>query len=109
MAIANRDDHLRNHGFVLTGEGWRLSPAFDMNPNPDRADHVLNIDDTDNRPSLPALLGTVHHYALDGTRADAIVDEVRAAAREWRTVARKAGIGRAEIEGMAGAFEARES
>ena len=109
VAIANRDDHLRNHGFVPTSEGWRLSPAFDMNPNPDRADHVLNIDDTDNRPGLRSLLGTVHHYALDGTRADAIIDDVRAAARGWRTVARKAGIGRAEIEGMAGAFEALES
>ncbi|WEV46392.1 type II toxin-antitoxin system HipA family toxin [Bifidobacterium sp. ESL0690] len=33
-AIGNRDDHLRNHGFLRVGNGWQLSPAFDLNPEP---------------------------------------------------------------------------
>src|SRR6185437_9070664 len=33
VAVGNRDDHLRNHGFLLTAAGWRLAPAFDLNPN----------------------------------------------------------------------------
>jgi serine/threonine-protein kinase HipA len=33
VAVGNRDDHLRNHGFVLGVAGWRLAPAFDVNPN----------------------------------------------------------------------------
>ena len=33
ILISNTDDHLRNHGFILTDEGWRLSPAFDINPS----------------------------------------------------------------------------
>ncbi len=58
VAIGNRDDHLRNHGFVLGATGWRLAPAFDVNPNIDKAEHVLNIDDADNRPSLQTVLTT---------------------------------------------------
>lgn len=26
----NNDDHLRNHGFVWDGRGWRLSPGYDI-------------------------------------------------------------------------------
>ena len=52
VAIGNRDDHLRNHGFLLGQTGWRLAPAFDVNPNVDKADHVLNIDDTDTAQAL---------------------------------------------------------
>jgi len=63
VAIGNRKDHLPNHGFVLCKTGWRLAPAFDVNPNIDKAEHVLNIDDMDNRPSLapcwPALSSMV--------------------------------------------------
>ena len=34
ICISNTDDHLRNHGFILTQGGWTLSPAYDINPNP---------------------------------------------------------------------------
>ena len=34
--ISNTDDHLRNHGFLRSRAGWRLSPAFDINPTPQR-------------------------------------------------------------------------
>ena len=64
VAIGNRDDHLRNHGFVLGKTGWRLAPAFDVNPNIDKAEHVLNIDDVDNRPNLQMVLGTAAFYGL---------------------------------------------
>jgi serine/threonine-protein kinase HipA len=62
VAIGNRDDHLRNHGFLLTPTGWRLAPAFDLNPNTERADHVLNIDESDNRPSLATVIETSEWY-----------------------------------------------
>ena len=43
--IGNTDDHLRNHGFLLTPKGWRLAPLFDVNPNPDGGDHALDLGD----------------------------------------------------------------
>lgn len=35
IMVNNTDDHLHNHGFLRSRGGWRLSPAFDINPNPD--------------------------------------------------------------------------
>lgn len=35
ILISNTDDHLRNHGFLYSGQpGCRLSPAYDLNPVP---------------------------------------------------------------------------
>jgi serine/threonine-protein kinase HipA len=104
VAVGNRDDHLRNHGFILGRAGWRLAPAFDMNPNIDRADHVLNIDDADNRPNLDTVLSTASFYGLGATRAGDIVRSVVAAVAQWEAVARGAGIARADTELMRAAF-----
>ena len=104
VAVGNRDDHLRNHGFLLGKNGWRLAPAFDVNPNIHKAEHVLNIDDTDNRPSLRLVAETAGFYGLDDVRASEILEEVLTALDGWRNEARGAGISRADIEIMAGAF-----
>ena len=104
VAIGNRDDHLRNHGFLLTPAGWRLAPAFDLNPNTDRADHVLNIDETDNRPSLVTVLATSEWYVKSKDRGAAIVAEVLRETRQWRRAARTLKIARADIELTAAAF-----
>jgi serine/threonine-protein kinase HipA len=44
----NTDDHLRNHGFILTKEGWILSPAYDLNPPIDKDSLALNTDTNHN-------------------------------------------------------------
>jgi serine/threonine-protein kinase HipA len=106
VAIGNRDDHLRNHGFILNRSGWRLAPAFDVNPNMDKAEHVLNIDDVDNRPDLNTVLETAAFYGLTDTRALEIVRDVVAVASGWRDVARRAGLAAADIDLMESAFSA---
>jgi serine/threonine-protein kinase HipA len=106
VAVGNRDDHLRNHGFLLGKDGWRLSPAFDVNPNIDKAEHVLNIDDTDNRPSLATVLTTAEFYGLTIDRGAAIVEDVISAVDGWRDQARKVGISGADVEVTAAAFSA---
>jgi serine/threonine-protein kinase HipA len=104
VAIGNRDDHLRNHGFLLTPTGWRLAPAFDLNPNTDRADHVLNIDESDNRPSLATVIETSEWYVESKDRGRAIVAEVLNETRHWRRAAQTLRIARADIELTATAF-----
>lgn len=106
VAVGNRDDHLRNHGFILAAGGWRLAPAFDVNPSIDKAEHVLNIDDADNRPSLGNVLATAPFYRLAPARAREIVSEVLAVVAGWKEGARRAGIARADIELTASAFGA---
>lgn len=106
IAVGNRDDHLRNHGFVFGKTGWRLAPAFDVNPNIDKAEHVLNIDDVDNRPSLETVLSTAAFYGLADSPARQVVEEVAAAVDGWQDAARRAGISGADIDLTAGAFSA---
>jgi serine/threonine-protein kinase HipA len=106
VAIGNRDDHLRNHGFLLGASGWRLAPAFDVNPNIDKAEHVLNIDDADNCPSLDTVLSTAAFYGLTPDRGKQIVEEVASAIDGWEDAARQAGIARGDVALTAGAFAA---
>ncbi|MFA7270180.1 MAG: type II toxin-antitoxin system HipA family toxin [Sterolibacterium sp.] len=105
VAIGNRDDHLRNHGFILGPRGWRLAPAFDVNPNIDKGEHVLNIDDADNRPSLRTVLSTALFYRLSSEHAERIVAEIADVVGGWESAARKAGISRADIELTASAIK----
>lgn len=108
IAVGHRDDHLRNHGYIMTPDGWRLAPAFDLNPIIDKADHVLAIDDHDNRPDIEVALATSDFYSLDAASARRIVDEVLGVTRTWAKEAAAAGIPRADIEVTAIAFEASE-
>jgi serine/threonine-protein kinase HipA len=104
VAIGNRDDHLRNHGFLLTPNGWRLAPAFDLNPNIDRADHVLNIDESDNRASLATVIGTSEWYVGSKDKGARIVAEVLHETQRWRRAAQALKIARADVELTAAAF-----
>jgi len=109
IAVGNRDDHLRNHGFVLGKTGWRLAPAFDVNPNIDKAEHVLNIDDVDNRPSLETVLSTAAFYGLDDVQARQIMNEVVMVVDRWQDAARRMRISGADIDLTAGAFSANKA
>jgi serine/threonine-protein kinase HipA len=100
ILIGNRDDHLRNHGFLREGNGWRLCPAFDVNPNVDRATHVLNIDETSAVPESELLMRVADYYRLDAARAASIADEVRTAVAGWEARARQLGARSREIETM---------
>ena len=102
VAVGNRDDHLRNHGFVLGKTGWCLPPAFDVNPNIDKTEHVLNIDDVDNRPSLKTVLNTAAFYGLGDGPARQVVEEVVAEVDGWQDAARRTSISGADIDLTAG-------
>ncbi len=104
VLVGNRDDHLRNHGFILTATGWRLAPAFDVNPNIDKAEHVLNLDETDNRPSLQAVVNTAEWYVPSRSHGAAIVTQMARQVSRWREQARGLGLARADIDLMASAF-----
>lgn len=109
VLISNTDDHLRNHGFLHErGESWRLSPAFDLNPNPDPGVKHLNtaIDDGDTTASTELALDVAAHFRLTAAEARAVLGEVAAAIGEWPKVAAGHGLADAEIERMEPAFVA---
>ena len=98
VLTAHRDDHLRNHGFLRSREGWRLAPAFDLNPVPTLAEHQLAIDDSNRLPDLDVVLQTAPFYRLHSTAARAIASEVQDAIAGWRDVAQALELSRTETD-----------
>ena len=105
VLTANRDDHLRNHGFLRVPKGWRLAPAFDVNPAPEKLEHSLAINDTLRSPDLDIVRETAPFYRLSTTKRDAIIEDVRRAVARWSSAARSARIAKDEVERLASAFE----
>lgn len=109
VLISNLDDHLRNHAFLYTGMmGWRLSPAYDLNPVPrDIKPRILStaIDPIDPTASIEIAMDVIDFFDLSTDEAKKIVQEVRDATTSWRREATRFKIPKAEIDRMASAFE----
>ncbi len=108
ICVSNTDDHLRNHGFILKDRGWRLSPAYDINPVETGTGLKLNISDEDNSLDLELALQVSEFFRLSEEKSIAIMDEVKTAVKSWRTIATKYGISRVEQEIKALAFSVIE-
>lgn len=104
VCVSNADDHLRNHGFILTGKGWRLSPAYDVNPMLKATGLSLNISETDNSLDLGLVHETAPQYRLTKERADIIIKQVTGVVSQWNRVAEKYQIPRGERDLMAACF-----
>jgi len=113
ILISNTDDHLRNHGFLHAGpQGWRLAPAYDLNPVPaDIKPRILTtaINHDDGTASLDLAFEVAEYFELDLKEARQIAREVGAATKKWRIEAVKLGLTKREIERMASAFEHADS
>jgi serine/threonine-protein kinase HipA len=96
VATANRDDHLRNHGFIRSPSGWRLAPAFDMNPSFSKKEHVLSLDLYNRQPDLDVVLATAGFYRLKKSRAREIIVSVCSEVGKWLPRARALGLSRLE-------------
>jgi serine/threonine-protein kinase HipA len=112
ILISNTDDHLRNHGFLyVAAAGWRLSPAYDLNPVPvDIKPRILTtaIDETDGTASLDLAFEVAPHFGVKPDKAKIIAREVGAAVARWRETAAATGLAAKEIERVATAFEHEE-
>lgn len=98
ILAGNRDDHLRNHGFIRAPEGWRLAPAFDMNPAREMREHALAIDGYLHVSDVGAAIATREAYGLSGGRAEEMVEEVLVALAPWRDDAQALGVTGAELD-----------
>lgn len=109
MAISNTDDHLRNHGFLLSEKGWLLSPAYDLNPSVDKDGLALNVDMDNNALDFSLAKSVGAYFQLSEKDMDQIISEVVVAVKDWRQIAVKLGISRAEQETMSPAFKLAEA
>ncbi len=104
ICVSNTDDHLRNHGFLLTPKGWILSPAYDMNPVIHATGLHLNITEYDNALALDLAREVAGRFRLSATEAETIIQRTLRAVSQWHEVAKQAGLNRAEIMRMEEAF-----
>ncbi|MEX1135402.1 MAG: HipA domain-containing protein [Balneolales bacterium] len=104
VCVSNTDDHLRNHGFILTSKGLILSPAYDINPNPKGYGLNLNIDEQDNRLEKDIALRVAPFFRLSKAKSTQIAKEIELVVESWRTEAEKLNISKREIEQMSPAF-----
>jgi serine/threonine-protein kinase HipA len=104
ICVSNTDDHLRNHGFLLTPSGWTLSPAFDMNPNPKGMGLKLNISAHDNSLDLSLASQVASFFRLTNDKAATIIQSTVDVVSNWKSIATKYKISREEQERMSPAF-----
>lgn len=96
IAVSNTDDHLRNHGFLLSKNGWNLSPAYDLNPIAGKHGLHLNITQTDNALDYQLAFEVRDFFRLSKTQATQIYDEVLSAVKQWKVVAKRLRLSQAE-------------
>lgn len=111
ILITNVDDHLLNHGFLhVERDQWRLAPAFDINPFPERLRELKTwiSEETGPEATIDALMSAAAYFRISGPRAGAILAEVEAAVAKWRDEGALLGMTRQELDQFADAFEHRE-
>jgi len=104
ICICNSDDHLRNHGFLLTAKGWELSPAYDLNPVINATGLTLNITGQSNALDLDLAREVAAQFRVPKEKREPIIEKVKETVSHWNEVAAKLGIPRGERERMEVAF-----
>jgi serine/threonine-protein kinase HipA len=109
LLVNNVDDHLQNHGFLYVGNTqWRLAPAFDLNPFPDkeRASKTWLSEKDGPIVDIEMLLARSDYFALTKEQANRVLAEVTNAVGGWKTLALSDSIGMKskELDDFAAAF-----
>lgn len=106
MAVTNTDDHLRNHAFIFSKNGWKLSPLYDVNPVPYGDELSLLVDDNDNSISAQLAINTADRFGISKDNAEKLAAEIMTTVRDnWERLAREYGLSRGQIEYMRPAFD----
>jgi serine/threonine-protein kinase HipA len=110
--MGNTDDHVRNHAFLRDQQGWRLSPAYDLNPNNElfeRRTHALAFLPDESKPSLALCKEMAVFFNLDKRQVEHGLKAIGSALGQWRDIAKQNGLNESEIKRKASAFEHQDS
>ncbi len=108
LLINNVDDHMKNHGFLRAESGWRLSPAFDINPFPSGRpvdSTAISLDGSGATRDVDELIGQAGFFGLTDDEAGEIVVAVEVATRDWAEIAASFGVEEPEDGAVATAFD----
>lgn len=107
MAVSNTDDHLRNHGFILTNNGWRLSPLYDVNPVPEGSELALCVNEYNPTISIDLAIETAPYYGISEQEAQKLGSEIlKTVSSNWQRLAKDCGLSPSAIAYMRPAFDA---
>ena len=113
ILVSNNDDHLKNHGLLYSGQDlWILSPAFDINPQPQRRRHLeTGISEfSGNEASIEAALEAAPFFETGRDAAAAMLSRmVSTIDAQWQTHCREAGMSGKEIAAYEPAFNHQET
>jgi serine/threonine-protein kinase HipA len=109
VCVSNTDDHLRNHGFMLTDRGWLLSPAYNINPVATGGRLALNISKDDNSQNLDLVSSIAPYFRVGEDRANEIIEEIASVVRSWPDMAKRLTIPTREISVMKSAFRVADA
>lgn len=110
LLITNVDDHVQNHGFLHVEHGqWRLAPAFDINPFPDKDPELKLWLTADSGPvdSIKDIVRTASYFWLSEADAMRVLTEVCTAILNWKAIAKSAPVGMSndDLDAFAPALE----
>ena len=108
VLVTNTDDHLKNHGFLHVDSGqWRLSPAYDINPTPDKARELKTWISEEAGPeaSIDSAFAAARYFGITESRAKKIAAAVETAVSQWRKVGADLGMTKADLDKFTPAFE----
>jgi serine/threonine-protein kinase HipA len=108
ILVSNKDDHLKNHGFLYVGSHkWRLSPMFDVNPAPDRNPHLETaiLEGGSHDRSIRMALDASEFFEISETDARQIIRNMaERISAEWREALRATGVTGSQARHYEGAF-----
>lgn len=105
VAISNTDDHLRNHGFLLGKNGWKLSPAYDINPIEKGTGLSLNVSEDDNSLDFDLCLEVIDYFRWEEKEAKSFISLTKDIVSQWKGRAKQMNISNREQAMMESAFE----
>ena len=90
----NRDDHTKNHAFILEEDGtWHSSPAFDLTFSAGSGgEHALDVAGEGRAPGLAHIEEVARQSGVHANTARTCVDEVKHAVDQWPAFASASGV-----------------
>ena len=113
ILVSNNDDHLQNHGFLYAGNNrWHLSPAFDINPQPQRRQHLkTGISElSGNEASIEAAVEASPFFDVEQDTAIGMLKQMLdVIEQDWRGLFNDAGMSEDQLLHYEGAFNHKET
>jgi serine/threonine-protein kinase HipA len=103
----NRDDHTRQHAYLMDGSGaWRVAPSYDLTyASGPGGEHYLDVEGEGRTPTRAHVLKLGRRHGLNEKNVAQIIERVRVAIADWPKFAKSAGVRGASIKLIAAAHD----